>query len=241
VQRRLAEALDIPVFHDDQQGTAIVALAALHNALRVMGRSLDELSIVVSGAGAAGSAVTRLLLSAGAHQVRVCDSKGVLHPGRDDVTGEKRWLAEHTGAPAEDTGLGTALIGADVFIGVSAPGILDEKDVARMAEGAVVFALANPDPEIAPERARRHASVVATGSSDDPNQINNALVFPGMLRGLLDAGATTLTADMQLRAARAIADRVPADRVDPQHIVPDVFDEGLVPAVSAAVAGPDGR
>ena len=235
LERRLRESLDVPVFHDDQHGTAVVVLGALLNALRVTGRSPDDTKIVLSGAGAAGTAIVRLLQAAGADQIAVFDSHGVLHPGRDGLAGEKKWLAEHTQPGDPQAGLGQGLDGADVFIGVSVAGLLDEQDVARMADQAIVFALANPDPEIDPDIARRHAAVVATGRSDQPNQINNVLAFPGIFRGLLDGGATDLTVAAQCAAARAIADAVPAATLDAEHIVPDVFDEDLVPAVAQAV------
>ncbi|MGA8115075.1 MAG: malic enzyme-like NAD(P)-binding protein [Actinocatenispora sp.] len=238
VRRNLANSLDIPVFHDDQQGTAIITLAALRNALRVVEKTLDQVRVVVSGAGAAGSAVARLLLTAGVGEVRVCDRRGLLHPGRTELGGEKRWLAENTGATAADDDLGGLLAGADVFVGVSAPDLLDAEDVSRMAKNAVVFALANPDPEIPREVASEHAAVVATGSSEDPNQINNALVFPGLLRGLVDGSARNLTPEMELRAADAIAGLVPEDELTADHIVPDIFDERLVPAVASSVADP---
>ena len=235
LESRLRESLDVPVFHDDQHGTAVVVLAALRNALSVTDRELEGTSIVISGAGAAGSAIARLLLQAGARaeDVVVCDSSGALHTGRD-LDGEKRWLAEHTGGGATGT-LTEVLGGRDVFIGVSVGGLLSEDDVAGMAEKAIVFGLANPDPEMDPDAARRHAAVVATGRSDQPNQINNVLVFPGVFRGLLDAGATTVTDDIQIAAAEAIAGQV-GDRLDADHIVPDVFDPDLVPAVARAVA-----
>jgi malate dehydrogenase (oxaloacetate-decarboxylating) len=177
---------------------------------------------VISGAGAAGSAIVRLPRAAEATQVAVCDSHGVLHPGRQDITGEKRWLAEHTQPGSGQADLSQALDGAAVFIGVSAAGLLSEQDVARMADGAIVFALANPDPEIDPDLARRHAAVLATGRSDEPNQISNVLAFPGIFRGLLDGGASELTQAARCAAAQAIADAVPDDERDPQHIVPDV-------------------
>jgi malate dehydrogenase (oxaloacetate-decarboxylating) len=235
VEDRLRAELDIPVFHDDQHGTAIVVLAALLNALRVVGKQLGGARIVVSGAGAAGFATVRLLQEAGARHIAVYDSQGLLHPRRDGLTGHKRWLATHTQPPAAGTPLGRALAGADTFIGVSGPGILGEDDVAAMASGAIVFALANPDPEIDPALASRHAAVVATGRSDHPNQINNVLAFPGVFRGLLDARAREMTVAAQLAAAHAIAGTVGEDTLGPGHIVPSVFDERLVPAVAEAV------
>ncbi|MEU4672352.1 malic enzyme-like NAD(P)-binding protein [Amycolatopsis sp. NPDC023774] len=235
VERRLHDELDIPVFHDDQHGTAVVVLAALHNAMKLTEREPTGTSVVISGAGAAGSATARLLREAGYERIAVCDSQGVLHPGRD-LVGEKRWLAENTNRDSAVQGsLRQALSGADVFIGVSAGGLLGEDDVAAMAGRAIVFALANPDPEIDPDLAGKHAQIVATGRSDHPNQINNVLVFPGVFRGLLDSGAPRVTSRMLLAAARALADVV-ADDLTPQRIVPTVFDDGVVDAVAGAVA-----
>jgi malate dehydrogenase (oxaloacetate-decarboxylating) len=237
VERRLHDELDIPVFHDDQHGTAVVVLGALHNALKLTGRDPAGTSVVIAGAGAAGSAIARLLLRAGypSDGIVVCDSEGVLHGGRD-LIGEKRWLAENTNTGGTTGGLSDAVRGADVFVGVSVGGLLDPGDIAGMAGKAIVFALANPDPEVDPDGAREHAEIVATGRSDRPNQINNVLAFPGMFRGLLDSGAPKVTGPMLLAASRALADAAREDP-DPEHIVPSVFDEGLVPAVAAAVAG----
>ena len=235
VERRLRELLDIPVFHDDQHGTAIVVLAALTNALRVVGKALPDVRVVLSGAGAAGSAIARLLLTAGAHDIVVCDIGGVVHGGRDDLDPNRVWLAEHTNPQGRTGTLVEALAGADVFIGVSAPGILTGDDVATMAEGAVVFALANPDPEVEPADARRTAAVVATGRSDEPNQINNVLAFPGVFRGLLDAGARDVDLQMEAAAAQALADVVRPDQLNASFIVPSVFDPDVTTAVAAAV------
>ena len=181
MERRLRELLDIPVFHDDQHGTAIVVLAALTNALRVVGKELGDVRITLAGAGAAGTAVLRLLFAAGARNVIVCDYLGAVHRGRDDLDDSLRWIADHTNAEGYSGDLRGAVKGADVFIGVSAPGILNGDDIATMAKDAVVFALANPEPEVSPDAAREHAAVVATGRSDYPNQINNVLAFPGRL------------------------------------------------------------
>ncbi|HEY6934311.1 MAG TPA: malic enzyme-like NAD(P)-binding protein [Marmoricola sp.] len=231
---RLQEELDVPVFHDDQHGTAIVVLAALRNALRVVDKELKDVSVVISGAGAAGSAVTRLLLDQGVRRITVCDSRGVLRPGRD-LAGEKAWLAAHTSPRGDVDDLAQALDGADVFIGVSAPGIVDASMLSAMQDGAIAFGLANPDPEFDPAEARRHATVVATGRSDMPNQINNVLAFPGVFRGMLDAGIRRVEAPLLAAAADAIAALV--DQPAPDAIVPDVLDERLVGAVAAAVAG----
>jgi malate dehydrogenase (oxaloacetate-decarboxylating) len=235
VERRLRELLDIPVFHDDQHGTAICVLAALTNALRVVGKSISEVRITLAGAGAAGTAVLRLLLDAGATNVVVCDYRGAVHLGRDDLDESLRWIAEHTNADGYSGDLRHAVKGADVFIGVSAPGILTGEDIGTMAEGAVVFALANPDPEVSPDDAREHASVVATGRSDYPNQINNVLAFPGVFRGLLDAQSRTVTQEMLLAAARALAAVVTPEELGPNYIIPSVFHPDVAGAVAAAV------
>ncbi|HEX6473080.1 MAG TPA: NAD-dependent malic enzyme [Streptosporangiaceae bacterium] len=235
VEARLRELLDVPVFHDDQHGTAIVVLAALTNALRVVGKDMDAVRIAMAGAGAAGNAILKLLMHAGVKHVVVCDLHGAVHRGRDDLDDSLRWIAENTNEEDYTGDLKGALAGADVFIGVSAPGILTEADVAAMNEGAVVFALANPEPEVAPDAIRGIAAVVATGRSDYPNQINNVLAFPGVFRGLLDAQATAVTQDMLLAAARALASVVTDDELGPYYIVPSVFHADVAPAVAAAV------
>ena len=232
VERRLRELLDIPVFHDDQHGTAIVVLAALTNALRVVGKALPDVRIVLSGAGAAGSAIARLLLTAGAHDLVVADIGGVVHAGREDLDDNRVELCALTNPHGRTGTLREALVGADVFIGVSAPHILTGDDIATMGPDAIVFALANPDPEVDPAQARRSAAVVATGRSDEPNQINNVLAFPGVFRGLLDAGAREVDLAMEAAAAQALADVVRPDQLNAAFIVPSVFD----PAVSQAVA-----
>ena len=236
IERRLRELLDIPVFHDDQHGTAIVVLAALTNALRVVGKDLTMVRVVLSGAGAAGSAIARLLLEAGATSLVLCDIAGAVHPGRPGMDPNLAWLADHTNPEGLTGTLREVLAGADVFIGVSAPGILSGADIATMATGSVVFALANPDPEVDPAEARRHASVVATGRSDEPNQINNVLVFPGVFRGLLDAHARDIDLRTEVAAAKALADVVGPDELNPSFIVPSVFDPAVVEAVAAAVS-----
>ena len=233
VERRLVERLDMPVFHDDQHGTAVVLLAALVNGARVVGRVMADLRVVVSGAGAAGVAVANILRRSGVGDVVVCDSRGIVGPHRDDLADHKRRLAATTNPRALTGGIADALAGADVFVGVSG-GTVAEEAVASMAPDAMVFALANPDPEVHPEVAARHAAVVATGRSDFPNQINNVLAFPGIFRGALDSGATCITESMKLAAARAIAGCVPSP--SPGQIVPSVFDASVVPAVAAAVA-----
>ena len=236
VERRLRDLLDIPVFHDDQHGTAIVVLAALTNALRVVDKQLASATVVLSGAGAAGSAIARLLIESGATRLVVCDIGGVVHGGRPDLDPDRAWLAAHTNPDGLTGTLREALAGADVFIGVSAPGILTGADVATMADRAVVFALANPDPEVDPTAARQSAAVVATGRSDEPNQINNVLAFPGVFRGLLDAGARHVTVPMELAAARALADVVKPHELNAAYIVPSVFDPEVTKTVAAAVA-----
>jgi malate dehydrogenase (oxaloacetate-decarboxylating) len=234
IERRLDEALDIPVFHDDQHGTAIVVLAALRNAATLLGRKLADLRIVVSGAGAAGIAVTRMLLAGGAVDAVVCDSRGTIHNGRPDLNDAKASLCAVTNPRGVVGGIAEALAGADVLIGVSG-GTIDESAIAGMARGGAIFALANPEPEVHPTVAARYATVVATGRSDFPNQINNVLAFPGVFRGALDAGATRITEAMKVAAADAIAGVV-ADELTVDAIVPSALDPRVAPAVSAAVA-----
>jgi len=233
IERRLRERLDIPVFHDDQHGTAIVALAALVNAVRVVDKTLAEVTVVVSGAGAAGVAVSRILLAAGVGDVVVADSRGVLGPDREDLAPHKADLAAVTNRRGVTGTLGDALEGADVLVGVSG-GTVAERDLLRMAPRAIIFALANPDPEVHPSVATRFAEVVATGRSDFPNQINNVLAFPGIFRGALDSGAREITEDMKLAAAYAIAGLVEEPSAD--RVVPSVFDERVAPTVARAVA-----
>jgi malate dehydrogenase (oxaloacetate-decarboxylating) len=235
IEDRLKERLDIPVFHDDQHGTAVVALAALQNALRLTGRAPGTTRVVISGAGAAGVAVAKILLEAGIQDLAVTDRKGVLHSSRGDLTPVKRALAELTADRTGRTGsLADVLDGADVYIGVSG-GTVPEEDVARMAPDSIVFGLANPHPEVHPEVARRHARVVATGRSDFPNQINNVLAFPGIFRGAFDVHATAITEGMKLAAAEAIADLV-GDDLSEDLVVPSPFDPRVGPAVAAAVS-----
>ncbi len=235
IEARLREVLDIPVFHDDQHGTAICVLAALTNALRVVGKRIEDVRVVVSGAGAAGTAIMKLLLRQGVGDIVACDRAGALYRGMPGLSPTWQWLAEHTNRTNYAGDLRGALRGADVFIGVSAPNILSGEDVAAMAPDSIVFALANPDPEVDPREARKHAAIVATGRSDQPNQINNVLAFPGVFRGMLDAQARAYTEDMGLAAARAIADVVGSDKINASVIVPSVFDSRVAPAVAAAV------
>ncbi len=239
VERRLRESLDIPVFHDDQHGTAIVVLAALTNALRCVHKTLPDARVVVSGGGAAGSAIVTLLLAAGAHDVVVCDREGVLAAGDEQLSPAMAELAARTNPRGMRGGLHDALRDADVFIGVSAPGILPAEWIADMAPRAVVFALANPDPEVDPADAEKYAAVVASGRSDYPNQINNVLAFPGVFRGLLDARAHEITTEMLLKAAYAIAHVVNDEELNPNFIIPSVFNADVPKAVAAAIRGAD--
>jgi malate dehydrogenase (oxaloacetate-decarboxylating) len=235
IEARLRDALDIPVFHDDQHGTAIVALGALHNALRLVGKELSEVTVAMSGAGAAGVAIAKLLCREGVGDLVVADRDGIIAPDRDDLDDTKRWLCEHTNREGRRGGVRDAIKGADVFIGVSAPDVLDPGDLTTMADDAIVFALANPDPEVDPVGAREHAAVVATGRSDYPNQINNVLAFPGVFRGALDARATAITEDMKVAAARALADVISPDELRPTYIVPSVFNDRVAEVIAAAV------
>jgi malate dehydrogenase (oxaloacetate-decarboxylating) len=237
VERRLRDSLDIPVFHDDQHGTAIVVLAALTNALRCVEKKLPDVRIVVSGAGAAGSAIVTLLLAGGAGDVVVYDKDGILSADDDALSPAMAELASRTNASRLRGDLHDALRGADVFIGVSAPGILPAEWIADMTEHAVVFALANPDPEVDPVDAEKYAAVVASGRSDFPNQINNVLAFPGVFRGLLDARAKEITTQMLLKAAEAIAHVVKDDELNANFIIPTVFHPDVPKAVAAAIRG----
>ncbi|MGI8392343.1 NAD(P)-dependent malic enzyme [Leucobacter sp. Z1108] len=234
VERRLIEALDMPVMHDDQHGTAVVVLAALTNAVKVVDKQLRDLRIVISGAGSAGIAVAEILLAVGVTDLIVIDSKGTLHTERDDIEHMKLDMAQRSNPRGVSGGTEAALAGADVFIGVSSSQV-PEAHIASMAEGSIVFALSNPNPEIAPDVAQKHAAVVATGRSDFPNQINNVLAFPGIFRGSLDAGARRITTEMKLAAAQAIADQVPNPAFD--EIVPNPFAPGVAEAVARAVMG----
>jgi malate dehydrogenase (oxaloacetate-decarboxylating) len=237
VERRLRGLLDIPVFHDDQHGTAIVVMAALTNALRVVGKKLADVRITMAGAGAAGTAVLKLLLGAGAtaSNVIVCDDKGAVQPNRPGLDDSLRWTAEHTNHDGYAGDLSGAMRKADVFIGLSAPGILSGDDIALMAPNAIVFALANPDPEVDPDAAIEHAAVMATGRSDYPNQINNVLAFPGVFRGLLDAQSRVITDGMLIAAAQALADVVSPDEIGPHYIIPSVFHPDVASSVAVAV------
>ena len=241
IERRLRDELDIPVFHDDQHGTAIVVLAALINALRVVDKSISDVKIVVSGVGAAGHAIIQLLQAQGAAHIVAVARAGAIHRGETYTDEHRTWIAEHTNEEGFSGTLEEALVGADVFIGVSGPNLFGADEVATMAPGAIVLALANPDPEVHPTEAAKHAAVVATGRSDFPNQINNVLAFPGLFRGLLDAAAADITTAMLVAAAEAIANCVSAEELNPSYIVPSVFDARVAPAVAEAVAGQAGR
>ena len=235
IEERLRASLDIPVFHDDQHGTAVVVLAAFLNALRVVGKRVEDVKVVVTGIGAAGVAVTKTLQAAGARRIVGCDSKGVVHPGRDDLTEVKRRYAEET-APDDHGSADEALAGADVFIGLSQPGAVTAVGVRSMAPDAIVFAMANPTPEVTPEEIAGLAAVVATGRSDYPNQINNVLAFPGIFRGALDVRAAAITDAMEVAAGHAIAATIAEQELAPDYIVPSVFNRDVVASVAAAVA-----
>jgi malate dehydrogenase (oxaloacetate-decarboxylating) len=237
VERRLREKLTIPVFHDDQHGTAVVVLAALLNSARLVGKEFGGLRVVMTGAGAAGAAVADLLMVSGITDIILFDSKGAIYAGRGQLDPERELLAARTNPRMHTGTLSEAMAGADVFIGVSKPDMITVDDVAAMAPDAIVFALANPDPEIDPLLAHQHATVVATGRSDYPNQINNVLAFPGIFRGLLDSGEYRITNEMLLAAARAIAGAVSDDALSAAYVVPSVFDPTVAPAVAHAVAG----
>ncbi len=235
VEARLRELLDIPVFHDDQHGTAVVVLAALRNALKLVKKDLSKTKIILSGAGAAGTAIARLLVLAGATNIIGFDSNGVINKKSDASNEMRKWFVDHCNPEQFEGTLSQAINGADIFIGVSAPNVLTESDVQSMTKDAIVFALANPDPEIDPVLARKHAAVVATGRSDQPNQINNVLAFPGIFRGLLDAGASKITDELLVACADAIASCVSESQLNASFIVPSVFDPNVVKSVADAV------
>jgi malate dehydrogenase (oxaloacetate-decarboxylating) len=235
VEEKLQVRLDIPVFHDDQHGTAVVVLAGLLNSLKLIHRQLSEVKTVICGAGAAGMAITKMLLKGGAREIVVCDRGGILEPRRSDLNPSKQWLATNTNPRHEKGRLADALKGAQIFIGVSGPGLVDSNTIGLMAPNAIVFALANPNPEIMPEEVAGHALVVATGRSDYPNQINNVLAFPGIFRGALNVRARRITEEMKLAAAHAIATCISPAELSPEYIVPSVFNRGVVQRVAAAV------
>ena len=236
IERRLQEELDIPVFHDDQHGTAIVTLAALSNALKLIGKEVEDIKIVFCGVGAAGMACTRLLMASGVRNIVGCDRRGAIHTGREDeLNPAKRWYAEHTNPEGLSGGLSEVIVGADVFVGLSGPGILSVDDVRSMARDPIVFAMANPEPEIDPDLALPYVAVMATGRSDYPNQINNVLAFPGVFRGALQCRASRITEGMKLAAAQAIAAALPEASVRPDRIIPSAFREDLAGLVARAV------
>jgi malate dehydrogenase (oxaloacetate-decarboxylating) len=235
VEARLRELLDIPVFHDDQHGTAIVVLAALRNSLKLVKKNLGDVKIVMSGAGAAGTAIARLLVLSGAKNIIAFDKDGVICKSSSGEGEMRRWFIDNSNHENFQGDIHQAMAGADVFIGVSAPDVLNEADIQSMNKDSIVFALANPTPEIDPAIARKHAAVVATGRSDQPNQINNVLAFPGIFRGLLDAGARKISDDLLVAAAEAIADCVSESQLNASFIVPSVFDTQVVTKVAAAV------
>ena len=236
VEDRLRASLDIPVFHDDQHGTAVVTLAALENSLKIVGKKMEDLRIVICGAGAAGVAIAKMLIAAGVTNIVACDTKGAIHRGRTDLNVAKQKFADITNPEQISGTLQDVLPGADVFIGVSAPDQIDQDDLRKMAHDPIVFAMSNPNPEIRPELAKDLVAVMATGRSDYPNQINNVLAFPGIFRGALDAGATDITEGMKRAAATAIAECVSAEDLGPGFVIPSVFDTSVGERVAAAVA-----
>jgi malate dehydrogenase (oxaloacetate-decarboxylating) len=236
IEERLVEALDIPVFHDDQHGTAVVTVAALKNALKIVDKRMEDLKVVVAGVGAAGVAITKMLLGLGCQNIIGVDRKGAIYQGRDELNPAKRWFAEHTNPEARRGAIYEVLPGSDVFIGVSGPNILVPDDLRVMDRDPIVFAMSNPDPEIAPEETVGRVAVMATGRSDYPNQINNVLAFPGIFRGAFDAGATRITENMKQAAAEAIASVVGDADLSPGYVIPSVFDKRVVQAVAPAVA-----
>lgn len=235
IEKKLSQMLDIPVFHDDQHGTAVVTLAGLINALKVVSKNISKIKVVLSGAGAAGVAITKILISAGAQNIIVCDRNGAIARDYPHSAPSKIWIAENTNESCVHGQLNEVIIGADVFIGVSAPSLLQRKDVLKMAEKPIIFALANPEPEIKPEEISDIAGVIATGRSDYPNQINNALAFPGIFRGALDCHARTINDEMCLAAAHALASTITTDQLSAENIIPSVFNENVVPTVAKAV------
>ncbi len=236
VEERLDAEMDIPVFHDDQHGTAIVTLAALENALRIVGKQMGDIKVVVAGVGAAGVAVSKILMNAGVVNIVGCDRQGAVHTGRDGLNDSKQWFAENTNPEGLTGSLASVMPDSDVFIGLSGPDLITVDDVASMASDPIVCAMANPDPEIRPELIADIAAVIATGRSDFPNQINNVLAFPGVFRGALDAGATRITENMKVAAARAIASVISAEELASDYIIPSVFHQGVAPAVAEACA-----
>src|SRR5258706_3251237 len=236
IEGRLRQELDIPVFHDDQHGTAVVVLAGLLNAAKLVEKRMDELRVVLVGVGAAGVAVSKLLMRSGVTDIVGCDRQGSLYNGKKGLVGIKKWYAKHTNPRCFDGSAEHALEGADVFIGLSGPGAISVESIRSMADDAIVFAMANPEPEVPPEEIAGSVRVIATGRSDYPNQINNVLCFPGMFRGALNAHATTINEEMNLAAARAIASVIGEDELHEEYIIPSVFNKSVVELVAAAVA-----
>jgi malate dehydrogenase (oxaloacetate-decarboxylating) len=236
IEEQLREQLDIPVFHDDQHGTAVVVLAALINALKIVGKRMEDVKVVVSGIGAAGVACTKIILAAGVRNIVGCDRSGIVYRGRKGMDEFKTWYAEHTNPNGERGTVHDAMRGADVFLGLSAPGVIGVEDLKVMAKDPIVFAMANPTPEIMPELAEPHVAIMATGRSDYPNQINNVLCFPGIFRGALDARASQINEAMKLAAAHAIASDISDDELHPEYIVPSVFDKRVGELVARRVA-----
>ncbi len=235
IEQRLREELEIPVFHDDQHGTAVVTTAALINALKVVGKNVEKIKVIVSGAGAAGIACTKMIMHLGVKNLIVCDSKGAIHSKRTNLNPSKNWLAENSNPEKESGALKEVIEGADVFLGVSAPNIIGQKDVKNMAKDPIVFAMSNPDPEISPQEASPFAAVMATGRSDYPNQINNVLCFPGIFRGALDCRSSTINEEMKLAAAHAIAGVVDDAHLNADYIIPSVFDTTVAKNISESV------
>ena len=236
IEELLKAELDIPVFHDDQHGTAVVVLAALINSLKIVEKKIEDLRVVISGVGASGVACAKIMMAAGAKNIVGCDSRGIVHEGREGLNASKRWFAEHTNPEGRTGDLSDAVRGADLFLGLSVPGVLTPQHLQSMNEDSVIFVMANPDPEIRPEEAVGHARIIATGRSDYPNQINNVLCFPGIFRGALDVRAHEINEDMKLAAARAMAGVIPDEELSEEYIIPSVFDERVAPAVAEAVA-----
>ncbi|MCK8817266.1 NAD-dependent malic enzyme [Natroniella sulfidigena] len=237
IEERLKEELDIPIFHDDQHGTAIITLAGLLNALKIVDKRMEDLKVVVNGAGAAGVSIIKLLLSEGVQQIKVLDSKGLIYQGRDNLDEAKEELAELTNKEQEQGNLADAIVDADVFIGVSVAGVLSKEMVTDMADDPILFPMANPDPEIWPEDAfEAGAKIVGTGRSDYPNQVNNVMAFPGVFRGALDVRAKDINQEMKVAAAYALAELVTEDKLAPDYVIPKPFDERVGPHVAAAVA-----
>jgi malate dehydrogenase (oxaloacetate-decarboxylating) len=236
IEERLKEELDIPVFHDDQHGTAVVVLAALINSLKIVGKKMQDLNVVINGSGAAGVACAKILFAAGVENIVGCDSKGIVYKGREDLNASKRWFAAYTNPEGRVGGLTEVVRGSDLFLGLSVSGVLTAEHLDSMAEDPVIFAMANPVPEIMPELAAGRVRIMATGRSDYPNQINNVLCFPGIFRGALDVRASEISEEMKLAAAEAIAGVIPEETLSEDYVVPSVFDERVAPAVAETVA-----